>query len=314
MFKSIKLDKDCVVHHILIKKGKKRHNSLGPAKIRNGIYWWFINGKLHRKNAPAYVDLTTGETQWWINGKRLDNSKEEVINYWWKLVHHKNLAYYEFVATEDQNNQFNYDGDCFISALKLKRKGKYHNSFDYARICLDTKYHYKNGKYHNKNGPAIEDSKYNQYYVNGKPHRLDGPAIIADDYERWCRNGKFHRVDGPAIIVYGYYKYRTEWFIDGIRHREYYPAVESFNGTKEWWINGDRHRQGGPAVEYENGSLEYWENGKRHRIDGPAIIVMADRKRTGKIDRVEWFANGSKFSKEKENMLNIWYENKQNGI
>ncbi|WP_211206081.1 hypothetical protein [Psychroflexus torquis] len=61
------------------------------------------------------------------------------------------------------------------------------------------------------------------------------------------------------------------WHINGVRHREDGPAVETWNGNvKEWWLNDLRHREDGPA-ETNSMSNDWWINGKRHREDGPAI-------------------------------------------
>ena len=93
-----------------------------------------------------------------------------------------------------------------------------------------------------------------------------------------------------------------EWFLNGKRHREDGPAVESAYGHKEWHLNGKCHREDGPAIELSNGDKywylddvqcteeEYysklnpakvkvddigtkaWEpNGKMHKDEGPAI-------------------------------------------
>jgi hypothetical protein len=75
------------------------------------------------------------------------------------------------------------------------------------------------------------------------------------------------------------YNTKTEWFLNGKRHREDGPAAEYAGGCKFWYLNGKRHREDGPALEYADGSKYWYLNGKRHREDGPAI---------------EW-ANGSKY-------------------
>jgi hypothetical protein len=59
------------------------------------------------------------------------------------------------------------------------------------------------------------------------------------------------------------YEDKTEWRINGQRHREDGPAVEYTNGDKEWFLNGKLHREDGPAIEYVNGSKSWWINGKQ---------------------------------------------------
>ena len=59
------------------------------------------------------------------------------------------------------------------------------------------------------------------------------------------------------------YDDRTEWFLNGNRHREDGPAVEFSDGHKEWFLNGKRHRTDGPAIEYSNGDKEWYLDGKK---------------------------------------------------
>ena len=35
------------------------------------------------------------------------------------------------------------------------------------------------------------------------------------------------------------YEDRTEWYLNGKRHREDGPANEWADGTKSWWVNGN---------------------------------------------------------------------------
>ena len=48
-----------------------------------------------------------------------------------------------------------------------------------------------------------------------------------------------------------------EWWLNGKRHREDGPAIETTHGNKEWFLNGEYHREDGPAVERWDGS-RYW--------------------------------------------------------
>lgn len=96
-----------------------------------------------------------------------------------------------------------------------------------------------------------------------------------------------------------YYKKGTETL-----HREDGPAIEYIDGTKFWYINGQIHRGDGPAVEYANGYKAWYVNGKTHRIDGTAV-EWGNRK--------EWWINGDRLSKQKEAILNQWWD-KKNGL
>ena len=84
------------------------------------------------------------------------------------------------------------------------------------------------------------------------------------------------------------YKHKTEWWLNGKRHREDGPAIEYQDGTKAWWLNGKRHREDGPAYEEANGDKSWWLNGIWHREDGPAIEYEDGRK--------EWWLNGKRLT------------------
>ena len=55
---------------------------------------------------------------------------------------------------------------------------------------------------------------------------------------------------------------KTEWYLNGKRHREDGPAIEWSDGDKEWYLNGKRHREDGPAIESSNGDKEWYLNGE----------------------------------------------------
>ena len=58
------------------------HREDGPAIIwSNGPKEWWVNGKLHRLDGPAFIYHNSKE--WWINGKRLSKEKEHTLNRWW---------------------------------------------------------------------------------------------------------------------------------------------------------------------------------------------------------------------------------------
>jgi len=62
-----------------------------------------------------------------------------------------------------------------------------------------------------------------------------------------------------------------EWYLNGQRHREDGPAIESADGYKSWYLNGKLHREDGAACEFADGYKSWYLNGQRHREDGPAI-------------------------------------------
>ena len=82
---------------------------------------------------------------------------------------------------------------------------------------------------------------------------------------------------------------RTEWHLNGKRHREDGPAIEYVGGgSKYWYLDGKFHREDGPAVEYTNGNKYWYRNGKFHREDGPAV-------ERGKGDKL-WYLDGNNYS------------------
>lgn len=53
------------------------------------------------------------------------------------------------------------------------------------------------------------------------------------------------------------------WYLDGKRHREDGPAVESISGAKFWYLDGKLHREDGPAIEHGDGTTSYWYNNEK---------------------------------------------------
>ena len=84
---------------------------------------------------------------------------------------------------------------------------------------------------------------------------------------------------------------RTEWYLNGLLHREDGPAYEYANGNKYWYENGQYHREDGPAIEYASGTKCWCKNGKCHREDGPAYEWANGDK--------DWYLEGNKLT-EKE--------------
>ena len=86
---------------------------------------------------------------------------------------------------------------------------------------------------------------------------------------------------------------RTEWYIEGKKHREGGPAVEWNDGDKWWYIEGKKHREDGPAVEHSSGYKAWYIEGKLHREDGPAIEFSNGDK--------EWHIEGVNYTEEEFN-------------
>lgn len=63
----------------------------------------------------------------------------------------------------------------------------------------------------------------------------------------------------------------TEYFLNGLIHRDDGPAFIGSDGYKEWYRHGVLHNENGPAIEYPDGSYKYYYEGKLHCLDGPAV-------------------------------------------
>ena len=89
---------------------------------------------------------------------------------------------------------------------------------------------------------------------NNQLHRLDGPAV---EY--------FKKNDG-GVNGFSIYITRSEYWVNGIRHRLDGPALKLASGTEIWYKDGLKHCAIGPAyVKYKLGQqyplIEFWMNG-----------------------------------------------------
>ena len=66
----------------------------------------------------------------------------------------------------------------------------------------------------------------------------------------------------PGPVVKMNFAGTTEWFLNGLTHREDGPALEYAGYAKQWYINGDLHREDGPAIEKADGSKFWYRNGE----------------------------------------------------
>ena len=110
-------------------------------------------------------------------------------------------------------------------------------------------------------------------------------VTVTPEKTEWRLNGKRHREDGPAIECNDGYK---EWYLNGKRHRVDGPAIEHNDGYKAWYLNGKRHRVDGPAIEHNDGYKAWYLNGKLHRVDGPALEHSDGSK--------EWWIDGTQYT------------------
>lgn len=156
----------------------------------------------------------------------------------------------------------------------------------------------RDGKMEEYDIVTLDNDNSTRYYKKGTEilHRLDGPALYAYNRTEWWVNDKLHRIGGPAVEWVSGSK---EWYINGYPHRIDGPAIE-LKRIKEWHVNGKLHRVDGPAIQYANGDYIWMVNGKCHKLDGPAVDYDGTK---------EWWIDGKRMSPEKENIMNIWYEN-----
>lgn len=106
----------------------------------------------------------------------------------------------------------------------------------------------------------------------------------ARTYDRHCQayvwalpDGSYHRLDGPAIEFRGgARKGETQWYREGLLHRQGGPAVERADGSEDWYQEGALHRDGGPALRLSDGTQIWVKGGQLHRRDGPAVVRSVD--------------------------------------
>lgn len=137
-------------------------------------------------------------------------------------------------------------------------------------------------------------------------------------------NYKYNREEGPAKIVKRNNRsFINEWYIDGKRHRDKYPAVENYfndendfvihhidvetnmllkKGIYKWYENDLLHRNtDNPAViiiDNIGKTLSYYYKGKIHRLLGPAKKTFIDNE-----EFTTYYINGNFY--EEKNFINI---------
>jgi hypothetical protein len=148
-----------------------------------------------------------------------------------------------------------------------------------------------------------------KYSIEGKLHREDGPAVeYSSGSTEWYFNGLLHReYDLPAIE---YIEIIKKWYMHDKLHRIGGPAIERANGDKEWYIQGMLHRSDGPAVEWTTGYRAWYNHNELHNTCGPAVTrsngtlewwIHGKQHRDGDLPAVEslnghkeWWINGAR--------------------
>ena len=158
---------------------------------------WYINGKFHRVNGPAYISYyesgTIHKEKWYLNGK----------------LHRVNGPAYIWC---------NKSGIIQEEKWYLNGKETTHKEW----LIEPTINYYDSGKIYQK-----------YWMINSNFHRVDGPAYISYyesgtiQEEKWYLNGKFHRVDGPADSYYNK---------SGKIEREYWYLNGNVSNHKEWLL------------------------------------------------------------------------------
>ncbi len=187
---------------------------------------------------------------------------------------------------------FSYIHELNVIKLNLYKKGgKYWYYYDENKPTIEfydsennyTRIWAKKDKLHRGNNkPAFISINDIKYYVNNKLYRSDGkPQRITfennirhfyyynknenvirienekGEYSKF-KNGKLHTDDDtPAKVYYQESIKYSEWYRNGILHRENKPAIIGSDGSYCYWRNGRKHRWDGPAV-YKNKKYENW--------------------------------------------------------
>lgn len=111
---------------------------------------------------------------------------------------------------------------------------------------------------------------------------------VYDERTEWFQDGMLHREGGPAIEFTDGTKV---WYKRGYKHRDDGPAAVGKDGSMSWWKDGKLHREDGPAKEYANGDKEWYKNGVLHRLDGPAVEYISGKN--------GWYVIGQNYTEEK---------------
>lgn len=132
--------------------------------------------------------------------------------------------------------------------------------------------------------------------------QLQGGTIQEQDgYTEWIMNGLRHRENGPALesSLGG-----SSWYRLGDLHRSDGPAIQKDDGTLEWFVYGQRHRVDGPAIEWSGGDKEWFIEGQRHREDGPAVLLTTGLCEYWQFDKLHR-EDGP--AVERKNGQGVWY-------
>lgn len=165
-----------------------------------------------------------------------------------------------------------------------------------------------------ENCPTTGERTLEVWMVNGLEHRAPGfPSRTVwreGTHElflmQYCINGKLHRDgDEPAFVRYPPKSIETDYYNEGVLHRDGGPASVKVNQETDvkmhesWWHTGERHRVGDePAlIERDPHSKvivreEYWQLGMLHRMRNPAVIKRDPN--TGSVISEEYFRNDVK--------------------
>lgn len=195
---------------------------------------WWVDGKLHRDDGPAFIEIDNRVIYYG------NNNREDKNTYSW----YKNGLKHRIDAPALINGN-----------LKVWYKnGKHHRLNGPAVEMYDgTKKWYIDGELHRENGPAIVTNNGNkEWWFKGKRHRDGKPAIErSGGSKEWWFEGVLHRDNGPAVELRDGTK---EWYKNGVPHRVGKPAIVYNHGSEDWYYEGMRHRLEGPSYKYRENS------------------------------------------------------------
>lgn len=252
------IDKDIQMWYI---DGKLHRNFDQPALIDRDKKEWYFKGKLHRKNdKPARI--TPNSSEWWFFGKRHRNKGPAIINpigsFYFK---HGQLHRTNGPAIDGKNKK-----EWFIEGVLHRDNDKP------ARVVLNEDYDSSNLNF------IVWGNLYRnviEWFKNGELHRQnDKPARIEILYEEYeiKRNIYFEspKTQKKSIGI------KKEWFVNGIKHRTKFPAVDCKYGERRlyWFSNGLLHNNNGPStINPEGIDIEFHINGIRHNSYGAAQVT-----------------------------------------
>lgn len=285
----------------------------------NEIVVFFENGRQHRDDGPAFLNLVQDDVNTYdrlayvVNGKlhRLDGPA--VVN-----------QGYETYWIDNELFSSKEDFDKKVQELKtreiLDKYGLQEIKVEDVTLVDDWR-HIPTGF----TGIVLDKNNMVVFYKEGRKHRENGPCFFNDNPKEirfiqraWRLNGKLHRTDGPAWVEDFDKPELDRYYLDNknLSKEEWEKAVQALNKEKDkptsmtttaYETTPEGHRKvksynkfegkstfTGSVID-ENGLVCYYKDGKEHREDGPSFINTENKLgwikeywcRNGKLHRLD---------------------------